>query len=68
MHSKSLSALWLQHPQVKLDVYLGSERCMARDEYSEYSARFTARRMAQDYVALYRSLGAERRAPLRVIA
>ena len=34
----------------------------------EFDTRFTARRMATDYLALYRSLGAERRSPLRVIA
>ncbi len=33
-----------------------------------FEARFTARRMATDYLAVYRSLGAERRSPLRIIA
>ncbi len=32
-----------------------------------FESRFTARRMAMDYLALYRELGATRREPLRVI-
>jgi glycosyltransferase involved in cell wall biosynthesis len=33
----------------------------------EFEARFTARRMAEDYLAVYRSLGVDRRSPLRLI-
>ena len=34
----------------------------------QFEARFTARRMAEDYLATYRSLGVDRRSALRVVA
>ena len=33
----------------------------------QFEARFTARRMAEDYLAVYRGLGVERRSELRLI-
>jgi glycosyltransferase involved in cell wall biosynthesis len=43
------------------------EELSRRGVRERFEARFTARRMAMDYLAIYRELGATRREPLRII-